>query len=166
MNSTEVKIVEPNNVDLLQLVNQLDQELLQLYPVEDVHGIDFDDAKINEVVFVVAYVQGLPVGCGAIRPLDREYTELKRFYVEPGYRKQGIAARMLEVLELKARDRNFAGIRLETGAAQPESLAFYQKHGYVTIEKYGEYVNYELSLCYEKRFATRRVHESINDKRI
>ena len=38
-----------------------------------------------------------------------------------------------------------AYIRLEAGAPQPEAIAFYKKHGYYEIEKFGEYVECESS---------------------
>jgi ribosomal protein S18 acetylase RimI-like enzyme len=63
----------------------------------------------------------------------------------------GLAARMLSFLEEQAKERYFDTIKLEAGPEQPEALHFYKKHGYREIEKFGEYVNYEMSLCYEKR---------------
>ena len=41
-------------------------------------------------------------------------------------------------------------IRLETGTLQPEAIALYQKAGYRRIERYGEYTNDPMSVCFEK----------------
>ncbi|NOU94237.1 GNAT family N-acetyltransferase [Paenibacillus sp. LMG 31456] len=151
MNDIEIKIVKPDYPDLLQLIHQLDEELLERYPAEEVHGIDFEDPSINDVVFIVVYRNNRAVGCGAIRPLDASCTELKRFFVDRTYRKMGIASRMLSFLENEARLLHFEMIRLETGTEQPESVQLYQKHGYLSIEKFGPYVDGEMSLCFEKR---------------
>lgn len=153
MNDLEIVVVEPSASDLLLLIKRLDEELLDRYPAQEVHGINFEDPKTNEIVFVVAYLKGTPVGCGAIRPLDHESTELKRFFVERAYRQMGIAARILTFVEERARILDFKVIKLETGIEQPEAIKFYKKHGYEEIEKFGEYKDCEMSLCYEKRLA-------------
>jgi len=150
MSNMEIKVVEPSCPDLLHLIGKLDEDLLRRYPAEAIHGLDFNDPNIMDIVFVVAYRNSLPVGCGAIRPIDTESTELKRFFVESSYRRMGIASRMLSFLEHMARQMNFHKIRLETGTEQPEAILFYKNHGYKKIDKFGEYVHCEMSLCYEK----------------
>ncbi|MFX3632394.1 MAG: GNAT family N-acetyltransferase [Candidatus Pristimantibacillus sp.] len=148
---TEIVQVTHNDTDLHALINKLDEDLFQRYPEDEVFALDFNDPDIKDIVFLVAYFAGVPVGCGAIRPLDDTYVELKRFYVDPTFRRQGIAAAILTNLETTANDRKFKYIRLEAGAPQPEALRFYMKHGYYAIDRYGEYVNCESSLCYEKK---------------
>ena len=143
--------VESNNTDLLYLISKLDQYLYERYPSDEVYVIDFSDPDISKTIFVVAYDNEMPIGCGAIRPLDEVTVELKRFFVEPDYRKQGIAGMILNYLHEKAYSLAFSTIRLETGAQQPEAISFYKKHGYVEIEKFGEYVDCGSSLCFEKQ---------------
>jgi putative acetyltransferase len=150
MDLIQLQIVHHTSSDLKGLITKLDEELYQRYPADQVHVVDFTDPKIAEIVFVVAYLDGIPVGCGAIRPIDAEVTELKRFYVELAHRQQGIAKRILVFLEAQAKTLQFKTIVLETGTEQPEAVSFYEKHGFLTIEKFGEYVDCESSLCYEK----------------
>jgi putative acetyltransferase len=145
-----VKVVRSTDPDLLQLISRLDNELYERYPAEEVYAINMDDPKVNDIVFVVAYKDNIPVGCGAIRPLDNQCTELKRFFVDRSYRRMGIAAILLKYLEGEAKELGFKQIRLETGTEQPEAINFYEKHGYYAIKKFGEYVDGEMSLCYEK----------------
>jgi GNAT superfamily N-acetyltransferase len=149
----DLKLVDAaaDNTDLARLIKKLDEDLLTRYPADEIFGVDFDDPKINEVVFVIAYSGEIPVGCGAIRPIDDDSTELKRFYVEREYRNKGIAKQILSALEAKAKERGFNRIKLEAGAKQPEALNFYIKQGYYEIDKFGEYIECESSLCYEKR---------------
>jgi GNAT superfamily N-acetyltransferase len=149
-NVIQLEIVHHTSSDLKGLITKLDEELYQRYPADQVHVVDFTDPKIAEIVFVVAYLDGIPVGCGAIRPIDTEVTELKRFYVELAHRQQGIAKRILVFLESQAKTLQFKTIVLETGTEQPEAVSFYEKHGFLAIEKFGEYVDCESSLCYEK----------------
>jgi putative acetyltransferase len=150
MLEVEIRNVPPNHANLLPLIVELDLDLLERYPAEVIHRIDFNEPNINQILFAVAYYQDQPVGCGALRPYSQEITELKRFFVKLAYRKQGIAFQLLSFLEQQAVKLGYRTIRLEAGAMQPEALQFYQKHGYTGIDRFGEYVHCEESLCYEK----------------
>ncbi|WP_379141714.1 GNAT family N-acetyltransferase [Paenibacillus sp. sgz500992] len=145
-------VVDPGNADLLSLIDRLDEDLKSRYPHETIYVVDFTDPKVKEMTFVVAYQGEKPVGCGALRPLDPDSAvmELKRFYVDPGSRKQGIANKMLLELEAKAISAGCREIRLETGIKQPEAIALYVKHGYRPIDLFGPYIGDPDSLCYGK----------------
>ncbi|WP_375102719.1 GNAT family N-acetyltransferase [Paenibacillus sp. RS8] len=154
---TEVnfEVVDPENADLRKLITFLDEELKMRYPHETIYVVDFEDPKVKEMTFVVAYLNGKPVGCGGLRPLDyigteKSAMELKRFYVDSSYRKMGIATNMLLFLEAQAIAAGFREIRLETGIKQPEAIALYVKHGYQPIDLFGPYIGDPDSLCYGK----------------
>lgn len=151
MNELKIAQVDARHDDLAFLIGKLDEELLQLYPGDEIFGIDVEDPAIDEAVFVIAYVEGVPAGCGGIRPIDDESMELKRFYVDPSLRSRGIAKRMLDELEMKAKEMNFGVIKLETGPQQVAALQFYRKNGYHEIDRFGEYADCPSSLCFEKR---------------
>lgn len=151
MHELQVKDVGIKDPDLLLLIDRLDAYLYELYPPEEVFTVDLDDPGLEAIHFAAAYADGKPVGCGAIKEIDATSTELKRFYVDPAARNRGIAGRMLRYLEEKARAHGYAVIRLETGEAQFEAVAFYKKNGYYAIEPYGEYIGCPSSACFEKR---------------
>ncbi|WP_322903202.1 GNAT family N-acetyltransferase [Paenibacillus campi] len=138
------------HADLRQLISELDADLLLRYPAERIYGLDLNHPDIHKITFMVAYVDGQPAGCGAIRQLDAQYAELKRFFVRADQRRKGIASRLLAALETAAFAQGATGMRLETGDGQPEAIAFYERHGYVAIEPFGQYVGDEDSRCYEK----------------
>lgn len=148
-----VRNVSAQEPDLHLLISRLDQDLLQRYPADEIFGLDFNDPDIDQIHFAVAYDGNVPVGCGAIRPLDAESVELKRFYVESAYRRQGVAAQVLADLEQAALRLGASCVKLEAGTEQPEAVGFYQKHGYLPIEKFGSYVDCPSSLCFEKFLA-------------
>jgi len=148
-------LVTPENSDLRALIDKLDVDLKARYPHENIYVVNFEDPKVREMTFVVAYVNEKPVGCGGLRPLDDlglvpRAMELKRFYVDPQCRKLGIATKMLLFLEEKALEAGYSEIRLETGIKQPEAIALYVKYGYQPIDLYGPYVGDPDSLCYGK----------------
>lgn len=150
MSAIELRVVDPLSKDLHTLIAKLDSDLLNRYPAQAIHGINFGDPRIERTTFVVAFVGGTAVACGAIRPLDAQYTELKRMFVDTMQRGQGIASAVLKLLETTAIADGFAFMRLECGEAQPEALGLYHKFGYYRIDRFGEYVDDETSVCMEK----------------
>lgn len=149
--SLEIKLVPHTDPILQALIIKLDQDLLERYPIEEIHFVDFSDPSVERITFAVAYEGEVPVGCGALRPIDEESTELKRFFVDHNYRKRGIATQLLTFLERHAEQLGNRIIRLETGALQPEAIALYTKYGYYPIECFGEYIGSKGSLCFEKK---------------
>ncbi|MFC0215652.1 GNAT family N-acetyltransferase [Paenibacillus chartarius] len=145
-----IREVAATNADLRSLIAKLDEDLQQRYPVEEIFTLDLDAPEMDEVTFIVTFISGQAVGCSAIRPLNGEQAELKRFFVDPAFRKRGIASRMLEYLEARSIERGFKELLLETGEEQPEAIALYVKHGFAPIPSYGEYVDCPSSRCYAK----------------
>jgi putative acetyltransferase len=99
---------------------------------------------------VVAYNNGQPVACGAMKPLDGATMEIKRMFTMPGSRKNGIAAKVLTELEAWAHELSFEKSVLETGKRQPEAIQLYSNKGYRVIPNYGQYAGVENSVCFEK----------------
>ncbi|KJD43183.1 GNAT family N-acetyltransferase [Paenibacillus terrae] len=151
MSKLTIVKVKSDHADLHELIQRLDEDLLERYPADEIYLVDFSNPKVKEMIFAVVYLDEKPVACGGLRPIDAEEMELKRFYVDSSYRRQGIAVSLLAFLEGEARKRGTVRIKLETGAAQPEAIALYTKQGYEPIERFGEYEEDENSLCYGKK---------------
>lgn len=135
--------------DFQQLVVLLDADL-RIRDGED-HAFFAQYNKIDSIRHVVvAYRNGQPVGCGAFKPYEGRTAEVKRMYVHPDHRGQGIAAAVLATIERWAADEGFDTCILETGFKQPEAIALYQKAGYQVIENYGQYAGITLSVCMQK----------------
>ena len=82
--------------------------------------------------------------------MEPEFGELKRMYVRPENRGQGIAAKVLGFLESEAMARGCAMFRLETGVSQPEALSFYARAGYARRDRFGSYPDDPLSVFMQK----------------
>ena len=137
------------NPDFRQLVQLLDQDLAERDGAEHAFYTQFNQlAKLAHVV--VAYREEQPVGCGAFKPYDSEAVEIKRMYVQPAYRGQGVAQAVLAELERWAAELAYPTCVLETGKRQPEAIALYQRCGYVLIPNYGQYAGIENSVCMQK----------------
>jgi len=138
-----------NNADFIQLVALLDKDLAVRDGDEHAFYAQFNKVdSIKQVV--VAYQNGMPVACGAIKPLSETAAEVKRMFVHPDYRKKGIAAKILTELEAWATELTFEECVLETGRKQPEAIALYQKVGYQVRPNYGQYIGVDNSVCMAK----------------
>jgi GNAT superfamily N-acetyltransferase len=101
-------------------------------------------------LIVVAYEDGIALGCGAMKMVDPNTMEIKRMYVIPASRGKGIAIKVLAALENWARELTYEKCILETGKRQPEAIKLYLKSGYNRIPNYGQYTDVENSLCFQK----------------
>ena len=90
------------------------------------------------------------VGCGAIKEYDNKTMEIKRMYVDPDFRGNGIASKILKELELWALELGCKKCILETGTRQIEAIALYTRNNYARMSNYGQYAGVENSLCFEK----------------
>ena len=139
------------NADFRELVQLLDGELRIRDGAE--HGFYAQFNKIDTIrEVVVAYENEIAVGCGAFKEYEHNIAEIKRMFVRPESRNQGIAGKILSELEAWANELNFAECVLETGLKQPEAVHLYQKSGYEIIPNYGQYAGVENSVCMRKRF--------------
>lgn len=89
-------------------------------------------------VFLLARLEGTPVGCGALKIRGDGGAEIKRMWISPTVRGLGIATRLLEGLEAQARQSGVARIVLDTSRFHTEALALYRKRGYVEIPPYND----------------------------
>ena len=138
--------------DFQTLVKQLDDEFWIRYPDTQQNFEPFNKLD-GQARVVLAIVAGTAAGCGCFRPMKGEpsVAEIKRMYVAPAYRNQGIARQVLASLEQWALQEGFQCARLETGIRQPEAIAVYQRAGYTIIPNFPPYVNVEESICMEKK---------------
>ncbi len=113
-------------------------EMRDLYDGDIEPGVKPSASDIA-VVLVARDDDGTPVGCGALRPLEPGAAELKRMYVVPAARGQGISRLLLVALEAEAADRGWTTLRLETGTRQPAAVGLYTAAGYRPVEAFGHY---------------------------
>ena len=146
-----MKFIRTNssNNDFQKLVEALDADLKIRDGEDNVFYAQFN--KITTIKHViVAYDNSLPMGCGAIKKYADDTMEVKRMYVLPEKRGQGIAILILDELEAWAKELNYARCILETGQKQPEAIALYKKEGYQVMPNYGQYEGIANSICFKK----------------
>lgn len=148
----KIKRTDASDPDFKELVVSLDQDL-KVRDGED-HSFYAQYNKLDTIKnTVVAYLDDVAVGCGAVKMYESGVGEVKRMFVRPGYRGQGIAGKILTELENWAIELQFSKLILETGMAQPEAIALYTKSGYIRMPNYGQYENVENSVCMQKQLS-------------
>jgi GNAT superfamily N-acetyltransferase len=137
------------NADFRALVQLLDQDLAERDGAEHGYYAQFNTiASLQHVV--VAYQANEPIGCGAFKPFDTDAVEVKRMFVQPAHRGQGVAQAVLAELEKWASELGYASCVLETGKRQPEAIRLYERSGYGHVPNYGQYVGIANSVCLQK----------------
>src|SRR5262245_65080004 len=79
---------------------------------------------------LVAHTNFEIVGVGALKPVDTTVAEIKRMYVRPSVRGQGIGREILERLLADARTIGYRVARLETATFMREAHALYRAQGF------------------------------------
>jgi ribosomal protein S18 acetylase RimI-like enzyme len=86
--------------------------------------------------FLVGFVDGESVACGAVKSIAPAVGSLKRMWVADTVRGLGIGRRMLEALEGQARELGVATLRLETNGTLQEAIGLYRSAGYREVPRF------------------------------
>jgi DNA-binding MarR family transcriptional regulator/GNAT superfamily N-acetyltransferase len=88
--------------------------------------------------FVVAYLNGEAIGCGAVKHRPGGPSDIKRMWVAESARGLGIGRRLLRELEQLVRESGARVARLETNAALVEAIAMYRSAGYTEVPAFND----------------------------
>jgi len=144
-----VSRVPPNHADFAALVRLLDEEFFSIYGDLYLNYRPHNAAE-DLALAAVAYGDRVPAACGGIKPLSADTAELKRMFVKPDYRRQGLARRVVLELEAAACEKGFSRMTLETGADMAAAIALYQSLGYSFTKNYGPYAGDNACVCMTK----------------
>ncbi|MEX3951389.1 GNAT family N-acetyltransferase [Paraburkholderia sp. EG287B] len=144
-----VRREDPRSLDASLLLDEV-SAMVALYSGDGAQTrFRVEEATSPRGAFVVARTaKGEAMGCGAVRRFSFEVAELKRIYRRPEW--PGAGSAILHYLERIAVTLGFRCVVLQTRAANRRSIAFYGRHGYRSIEPYGEYVRMGDARCFSK----------------
>lgn len=140
---------DPMHPDALTLIAGSEAELSALYDPSVRHAFSPDQLVTGGVRFFVGREGAEPVACGGYALYDG-FAELKRIFVPKDKRGAGRADALVARLEAEAAAEGAPLMRLETGLASPEAIAFYTRLGYLRRGPFADYVENGSSVFMEK----------------
>jgi DNA-binding MarR family transcriptional regulator/GNAT superfamily N-acetyltransferase len=99
---------------------------------------DSKDLRRPRGVFLVARLDGRPVGCGAVKSVEPGVGSIKRMWVSPAVRGVGVGRRLLVALEQEAAGLGMELLRLETNRSLHEAQALYRRNGYREVPAFND----------------------------
>jgi len=85
---------------------------------------------------LLARQEGEPVGCVAVRSLSPSTGELRRLYVQPGHRSDGLGRSLLRTASSLAAERGMGRLVLTTLSSMEAARSLYDSEGFKQIQPY------------------------------
>jgi len=144
-------MINGNNLTFKKATTTADfQNGKQLF-LQYIQSLDFElnfqdvDRELNELAIeynhptgalLLAYDGDKAIGCAGIRKIDAHRAELKRMFVDPGYRGLQLGPGLLQMAIDEARQLGYHSIRLDTVPSMRSAIKLYQSAGFREIEPY------------------------------
>ena len=97
-----------------------------------------DDPSDDLAVLLVAWRDGVALGCSGFRLLGHGTGEIKRVFVRPQARRLGVGSALLRELEAAALCHGVSTLRLDTRHDLEEARSFYAAHGYREVPAFND----------------------------
>ena len=154
MNDIAIAIETPLQDDVRGMVAALNAYLIPLTPREFQFQLTVEQmAEPAIILFVARDAGGRPVGMGALKDHGDAVGEVKRMFTLPAVRGKRVGARILERIEVLARDKAISRLVLETGEAAGFEPAYrvYERGGFARCGAVLDYPDSGFSRFYEKK---------------
>ena len=142
MAAIEVQIEPPGSADARWCIGQYFAELATRFDTgfDPARSNPADDAALTPPAgyFMLARLDGAPVGCGALKCNAGSIGEIKRMWTAPDARGLGVAGKVLHALEDAARAAGLTTLRLETNRTLVEAQALYRRQGYREVAPFND----------------------------
>jgi len=135
----DLERARPDDPRVRHAVDRYVAELVERFPA----GFDPGPADPRDPgsTYLLAGSAGEVVACGGVRPLERGRVgtaEVKRMWVDAGWRGAGLGARLLAALESLAADLGHTRVVLDTNSTLTEAVVLYERAGYARTERYND----------------------------
>ena len=139
----ELRHVDPESPDAQRCLRAYVAELNRRSPEREFDPRRGATAEPHEVrppngTFVVAYLRGEAIACGAVKHHPGNVTDIKRMWVAESARGLGLGRRLLEHLEHVAREHGSTVARMETSDVLSEAIALYRSAGYAEVPPFND----------------------------
>jgi DNA-binding MarR family transcriptional regulator len=138
----EIDVEDPRHPDVVhcfvRYANELDAKFEGGFDAAKSISVDPQELTPPAGYCVVARLRGLSIGCGALKLHCAQTAVLKRMWVDPGSRGIGVGRRLLESLEVLARENGVRVLRLETNRALKEAVGLYRGAGFAEVTPFSD----------------------------
>jgi DNA-binding MarR family transcriptional regulator/GNAT superfamily N-acetyltransferase len=138
--SLEIRPVDPESADarscLREYVAELNRRSTRRFDPSVGATALPDELRPPAGQFFVVYLQGEPIGCGAVKHHADAPAEIKRMWIAPRARGLGLGRRLLETLEACASAGGAHIAHIETSAVLSEALALYASSGWSEVPRF------------------------------
>jgi GNAT superfamily N-acetyltransferase len=97
-----------------------------------------DELRPPAGLFVLATLDGSPIGCAGLKFHSNEPAELKRMWIAPQVRGLGVGRRLLAEMEQRAAAGGAPAIHLETNGTLVEAITLYRSAGYIEVPAFND----------------------------
>jgi GNAT superfamily N-acetyltransferase len=140
--AVEVSVRDPRDPDARRCLEAYVRELGSRFddgfdPSLSISATD-DEMTPPAGLFLVATLDGEPVGCGALKFHGEAPGEVKRMWVARSARGLGLGRRLLAELEAHAAANGVRILRLETNRSLSEAIGLYRSAGYREVAAFND----------------------------
>ncbi len=145
-----IRAVEPGCQESIDLQWEMRRELDVMYGETTIDPPPLEQFRLPRAAFLVAWLDGMPIGCGAITTMNESTAHVKRVFVRSGFRGNGFGRRIMGALEDKAAELGYSVLFLETADKQLEAVSMYTSLGYERVPCADRVASSEHSICFQK----------------
>ncbi len=141
MSTVRFELCDPEEPPAFELLAAMRAELNDVYETFsrlDNPALTPAELRAPTGAYLVGYEGADAVAGGGLRRLDEDVAEIKRMYVRPAARSQGVAGALLAALEEAAVSLGYTAARLDTGPKQVHAQRLYRRTGYVEVLPYND----------------------------
>ena len=139
---TTISAEDPDSPDakwcLAQYFVELGERFEEGFDAANSIPADAGDLRPPRGIFLLARLDGRPVGCGAVKATEPGVGSIKRMWVSQEVRGTGVGRRLLLALEKEAAAFGMRLLRLETNRSLHEAQALYRRNGYREVPAFND----------------------------
>lgn len=115
-----IRVDDLRGSEIAELLEEHIRDMRATSPPESKHALDLDGLRQPDITFWTLWDGSQLAGCGALKELSPSHGEIKSMRTATGFRRKGIAAKVLAHIIDEARRRGYERLSLET-----ESMPFF-----------------------------------------
>lgn len=146
----EIKQVTYDHEDFYHLCKKLDDAHIEIIAEQRYPNANCCIGNEKYTTIYIMYDHDQPIGSVALTDVKNGIIYIGRVFVDPKYRCQGIATKLLKTAELTAKQKGATQLHLDTYQRFHEAVCLYKKLGFEIVPQFEDIINSPYSLCMSK----------------